>query len=194
MALEPKNPETHVALGLALERAGSLTEALEAYRAGAAADPKYVEAYERLGALYFANGRFEDAAGAYEKAVSAAPRVTRDRIALGDCRARLGRHDLAIRIYREVLKLEPKAVEVLYRLARSVHEAEGAKPALPLYERAAKDDPTNAMPHYYLGYMYKDRGLKARAVAEFRRFLELKPDADEKKDIEAEIEDLGGTR
>jgi cytochrome c-type biogenesis protein CcmH/NrfG len=50
----------------------------------------------------------------------------------------------------------------------------------------------NAMPHYFLGYLYKEKGQKARAVGEFKKFLELKPDADEKKDIEAEIEDLTG--
>jgi hypothetical protein len=48
------------------------------------------------------------------------------------------------------------------------------------------------MPHYYLGYLYKERGQKAKAVAEFKRFLQLRPEADEKKDIEAEIEDIGG--
>jgi predicted Zn finger-like uncharacterized protein len=190
--LEPKNPAIHVALGLALERAGSLSDAIDAYRAATAADPRYAEGHERLGGLFFTNGRFEDAAAAYEKAVGCAPKLTRYRIALGDCRAKAGKHEAAIKIYREVLKLDPAAVEVVYRLARSVHEVEGAKAATPLYERAAKDDARNAMPHYYLGYLYKDRGQKARAVAEFKRFLELKPDADEKKDIEAEIEDLGG--
>jgi tetratricopeptide (TPR) repeat protein len=194
VTLQPKSPENHVALGLAFERSGSLGEALDAYRAAAGADPKYAEAFERLGALYFTNGRFEDAAAAYEKAVAAAPRTTRNRIALGDARAKLGRHDVAIRIFKDVMKLDPTAVEVVYRLARSVHESEGARAAMPLYERAAREDRKNPMPHYFLGYMYKDRAQKQRAVAEFKRFLELKPDADEKKDIEAEIEDLGASR
>jgi len=60
-------------------------------------------------------------------------------------------------------------------------------------ERAAREDRSNPMPHYYLGYLYKERNQKARAAQEFNRFLALKPDADERKDIEAEIEDLGGT-
>jgi hypothetical protein len=60
--------------------------------------------------------------------------------------------------------------------------------ALPWYERAAKDEPGNAMPHYYLGYAYKERGQHARAVQQFKAFLEKKPDAPERQDIEAEIE------
>ena len=49
------------------------------------------------------------------------------------------------------------------------------------------------MPHYYLGYLYKEKGAKARAVTEFKAYLAIKPDADDKEDIRREIEDLGGT-
>ncbi len=129
--LAPKSAEHWVQLGVALERSGALTEAIDAYRAAAAAEPKYAEAHERLGSLFFANGRFDDAAAAYEKAVAAAPKVSRHRIALADCRAKLGKHDDAIRMFREVMKLDPASVQVVYRLARSVHESEGAKAALP---------------------------------------------------------------
>jgi cytochrome c-type biogenesis protein CcmH/NrfG len=78
-------------------------------------------------------------------------------------------------------------------MARAVHEAEGARAAFPYYERAAREERDNPMPYYFLGYAYKERGQRQRAVQAFKRFLELKPDADERKDIEAEIEDLGGT-
>jgi tetratricopeptide (TPR) repeat protein len=83
-------------------------------------------------------------------------------------------------------------VQAVYRLARAVHETESARAAMPLYERAAREEPKNAMPHYYLGYLYKERNQRARAIQEFKRYLELRPDAEEKKDIESEIEDLGG--
>ncbi len=193
VALEPSSVH-HIQLGLALERSGSPTEAVEEYRAAAAVDPKSAEPLERLGALFATNGRFEDAAAAFEKAIAVEPRASRHRIAFADAKAKLGRHEDAVRIYREVLKHDPAAVQVLYKLARSVHEASGPKAALPLYERAAKEDPANAMPHYYLGYLYKERGDRARASGEFKRFLALKPDADEKRDIEAELDDLGGVR
>ena len=83
-------------------------------------------------------------------------------------------------------------MEALYLLGRAVHEADGARAALPWYERAAREERSNPMPHYYLGYAYKERGDRRRAVEQFRAFLALKPDAAERRDIEAEIEDLGG--
>jgi cytochrome c-type biogenesis protein CcmH/NrfG len=62
---------------------------------------------------------------------------------------------------------------------------------VPYYEQAAKADPLNAMPHLYLGYAYKERGEKARARQEFKVYLKERPDADDRKDVEREIEDLG---
>jgi tetratricopeptide (TPR) repeat protein len=92
-----------------------------------------------------------------------------------------------------VLKEDPAAVHVTYKLARALHETQGIAAALPLYERAIKDEPENAMPHYYLGYAFKERGAKARAIQEFKAYLQERPDAEDKGDIVREIEDLGGT-
>ena len=90
------------------------------------------------------------------------------------------------------MRFDPAAVQVYYRLARSIHETEGARVAQPWYERSTREEKDNALPHYYLGFAYKERGQRRKAVEEFKAFLALKPDADERKDIEAEIEDLGG--
>ena len=99
-----------------------------------------------------------------------------------------------MKIYEALLKSDPKATAAYYLLARSLHESRGMAAALPWYERAAREEPANPMPHYYLGYAYKERGQRVRAVQEFKKFLAARPDAPEKKDIEAEIEDLGGAK
>jgi len=50
----------------------------------------------------------------------------------------------------------------------------------------------NPMPHLYLGYAYKERGAKARALQAFKTYLAVKPDAEDRADVEREIEYLGG--
>jgi cytochrome c-type biogenesis protein CcmH/NrfG len=47
------------------------------------------------------------------------------------------------------------------------------------------------MPYRYLGYWAKEQGQRARAVSEFKKYLSMRPDADDRKDVEREIEDLG---
>ena len=63
---------------------------------------------------------------------------------------------------------------------------------MPWYEKAAAVEKGNPMPHYYLGYAYKERGAKARAVQAFKTYLAVKPDAEDRADVEREIEYLGG--
>jgi tetratricopeptide (TPR) repeat protein len=105
---------------------------------------------------------------------------------------RLGKFAEAATIYKRALQADPKLVPLYYKIARAEHEAVGRARALPWYERAAREEPRNPMPHYYLGFAYKERGQRARAIGAFRAYLEAKPDAEDRKDIEREIEDLGG--
>jgi predicted Zn-dependent protease len=121
-----------------------------------------------------------------------APRQQRLRVAIGDCLDKVGKHAEAIRVYREALKADPKQRALYYKIARAIHEGGGAREALAWYERAAREDPQNSMAFYYLGYLYKERGQRPRAVQALRTYLRLKPDADDRKDIQLEIEDLGG--
>ncbi len=186
------NVENLVALGGAYERASSLQEALDAYKAAAVADPKSAEPQEKIGQLLAQNGRCDQAIPALQRAIELAPRSSGVRTTLAECTARQGKHEEAVKLYQALLKADPKAVQAYYLLARSLHESRGAAAALPYYERAAREDPANPMPHYYLAYAYKVKGQRARAIQEFKAFLDRKPEAPEKRDIEAEIEDLGG--
>ena len=113
-------------------------------------------------------------------------------MAIGDCLEKRGKYAEAIRVYRQALKADPKLTALYYKTARAIHESGSARGALAWYERAAREEPRNAMAYYYLGYLYKDRGQKDRAVQAFRAYLKLKPDAEDRKDVQAEIEDLGG--
>jgi cellulose synthase operon protein C len=192
LELEPGNAQHHLHLGIALERSNALVEAIDTYRAAAQVDPKLVEAHERIAALYALHGRCEEALSAYKAALAIAPRSARIRVGQADCLAKLGRHPEAVAIYQDVLRGEPQRADVPYRLARALHEGEGVGPALPWYERAARAEQDNPMPHYYLGYAFKVRGQRARAIQEFKAYLAKRPDAEDRKDIEAEIEDLGG--
>jgi predicted Zn finger-like uncharacterized protein len=190
--LRPDSATYHLYFGMAQERANAPAEAADEYKLAIAKDPKSVDAYERLGQLYAVQNRCDEAVLQFEKALKVAPAVQRLRVALGECKQTMGKQSEAIAIYRQVLKAEPSQVGLYYKIGRAVHESSGARQALPWYERASREEPANPMPHYYLGFSYKERGLKAKAVHEFRAYLKAKPDADDRKDVEREIEDLGG--
>lgn len=190
--LDPSNALSQLYLGIAQERVGSLPEAFEAYRAAVARDPRLVEGYERIGSLHAAQGACKEAVPLFEKALAVSPGLQRVRVQLADCKEKLGRPAEAVQLYRQALQADPRLVGLYYKIARAIHLSSGPKAALPWYERAAQVDRDNPMPHYYLGYAFKERGQKARAIQEFRAYLKARPDAEDRKDIEQEIEDLGG--
>ena len=130
----------------------------------------------------------------FQKALEAAPGQESARIELAGCQLRTGRAAEAVATYQKALKGDPKRVDLYYLIARAVNEAQGLRAAVPWYEKASAAEPANPMPHLYLGYWHKDRGQSAQAVQEFRKYLAERPDADDKKDVEREIEDLSGKR
>lgn len=186
------NATYHLYFGMALERGGTTLEAMEEYKLAIAKDPKLVEGYERLGQLLVSQNRCEEAIQQFDKVLALSPNLYRVRVAVGDCHQKTGKHAEAIAVYREVLKADPSQVGMYYRIGRSVHELSGPRQATSWYERASREDAANPMPHYYLGFYYKERGLKAKAIQEFKAYLKAKPDADDRKDVEREIEYLGG--
>ncbi len=190
---EPGNAAYQLHLGIALEKTNALDEAVETYKLSAASDPRFAEPLERLGLLYAGHDNCRDATPYFEKAMAIAPRTSRFKVELADCRRKERKGAEAIKLYREVLKADPGEASVPYKLARALHETQGAAAAQPWYEKAATAEKDNPMPHYYLGYAYKERGARSRAVSEFKAYLALRPDADDKDDIRREIEDLGGT-
>ena len=54
-------------------------------------------------------------------------------------------------------------------------------------QRATRVDPGDAIAHHELGYMFKDDGRRRDAIAEFRRYLELRPDAGDSSSVRDDI-------
>lgn len=190
--IEPRSGTRQLQLGLALERAGSLAEAEAAYRSAQSLEPSAFEPHEALGGFYANLNRCADALPHFDRAIALAPKELRLRVAVADCKVRLRKHGEAVSIYRSALQADPRLTGLYYKIARAEHESGNRAAALSWYERAAREEPSNPMSHYYLGFAYKDRGERARAVQEFRAYLRGKPDAEDRKDVEREIEDLGG--
>lgn len=78
-----------------------------------------------------------------------------------------------------------------YNLAVAYTKATFMKKAVQEYEKALEYDPKNEDAHYNLGLLYKDLGDDpARALAHFRTYLELKPDAGDAQEVRRFIDDL----
>lgn len=106
-ALDP-SAETYSLLGLALVRAGRLSEVTPVLRQAAHADPHEDQLYRAWGAYYLAQGDLDRAASYYEKAIAmlypeglGLGQVDHDYSTLAAIYARQGRHRAAAEAYEE---------------------------------------------------------------------------------------------
>src|SRR5207248_5884213 len=59
--------------------------------------------------------------------------------------------------------------------------------AIEALRRAEVVDPKDWVAHHELGYLYKDDGKHAEAIAQFRKYLSLRPDAGDADTIRDDI-------
>jgi Tfp pilus assembly protein PilF len=68
------------------------------------------------------------------------------------------------------------------------------QPAREAFEAAIAADPSSAAAHRGLGIVYQRSGAAALAIAAYRRYLELRPNAQDIAAIQDRIDQLGGAR
>jgi predicted Zn finger-like uncharacterized protein len=183
----PQRADYHFALGEIYRKAERVSEAIDEWKETIKREPNHADAYEALGRAYLDAGKVDEAIPAFESVLAVDPQRKRVLGAIGDAYFTAGRWDEAIKRYEKALKEAPELTYVYYKLGRSWSEREQHTRAIDWYKKAIVADPSNAQAHYYLGFAYKDKFKKKEAVAAFRKYLELKPDAEDKRDIEDEI-------
>jgi tetratricopeptide (TPR) repeat protein len=134
--------------------------------------------------------RFADAVDAFKKASELDPKRARLWAEEGDAEQQSGDVDGAIRNFQKALAQNPNLVGVWTKLgiAYKDKDCKGCRSrAADALRRATHVDPTDATAHHELGYMYKDDGRRKDAIAEFRRYLELRPDAGDLATVQDDI-------
>jgi tetratricopeptide (TPR) repeat protein len=80
-----------------------------------------------------------------------------------------------------------------YNLAVAYARAEMYDEAIDTYERSLSYDKNNADAHYNLGVLYDTvKGRTEEAIAQYKEYLALQPDASDREEVEASIKRLSG--
>ena len=189
MALDAKNAAYPYQLGLIYESANNPVEALDAFKAAVKLDPRHADALEHQGNVLVSLNAGGQAVKAYEAALALDPARTRLLLAVADTHLRNNRWEAAIAALQRASR-DAGLRGVAYRLGVAYQEKGNNGEAVEWFQRAAREDPADAMPWRQLGYAYKERNRIGDAVTAFRRYLEKKPAADDRAEIEDEIATL----
>ncbi len=177
VAARPTNARAHTNLGIALEQAGGVADAVAHYEralridaANGAAELNLCEALLRL-------NRIPEAVTHGENAVRLSPRSGDARVNLGNALLRAGRGGDAVASFEAALQLQPGAADAELGLARSLADSGRPAEAVDHYRTLLRSAPANvdAWCGLAIAMMQTRNPQEARAAAE--RALQLDPNA-----------------
>ena len=188
--IEPDNPDYLYHLGLIYERGQQVRDAIDSFTKSVEKGNHGADAYEHLGLNLMVENRFQDAVKSFRKAAEADPKRARIWAEVGDAEQQAGDLEGAIRDFQRALAQDPSLPSVWTKLgiAYKDKDCKGCRiKAVDALQHATRVDPGDALAHHELGYMFKDDGRRRDAIAEFRKYLDLRPDAGDASNVQDDI-------
>jgi tetratricopeptide (TPR) repeat protein len=192
------DPDVHYQFGLIYKAGdGHYNDALDEFKAALKLKPSYLDVQESLGDALFETNDYKGAQSYYEQAYATDPKRTALLGKVGDCYAKQSQWAKAIDAFNRHLQADPGAVGDYFKIGNAYNELNKKKEAVAAYVKATSKDAKNADAWRALGFAYKETNRNKDAVAAFKQYLKVAPASeknnDDRKDIEGEIESLGGT-
>jgi len=123
-------------LGIQLQEAGRLEEALVASRRAVELRPDWPEAHNNLGNVYLKLGRLDEAALAYREAIRRRPAYPQALSNLGLALATVGRLEDAVTLYSHAIAADPAWPDAYHNLANTLTDLGRTGEALAAYRQA----------------------------------------------------------
>ncbi len=187
---QPKRPDFHYWMGVIYLDAKKGAEATEEWKKALELKPDYADALEALGHVYLERNDVQRAVDAFEKALAADSSRHNMLAAIGDAYSQGEQWDKAIAAYEKALEADTNLKGVYYKLGQAYGERRKFDKAISLYKKAASLDPDNPDVFLNLGWAYKEMKKRPEASKAFKQYLKMKPTADNRSEIQEEIDFL----
>jgi tetratricopeptide (TPR) repeat protein len=141
LASVKRSAEAHYDMGVALQGAGQVQEAIGHYQQAVRINPDYAEAQNNLGLALVQLGRLQEAIGHYQQALRINPDDAPVHNNLGAALRRLGRLQEAIGHYQQAVRLQPDFAEAHYNWGVALEQAGRVQEAIGHYEQSLRIKP-----------------------------------------------------
>jgi tetratricopeptide (TPR) repeat protein len=155
-------------------------------------DHQYKAAYLNRGAAYWAKEDYDAAIADYTKIIEIDPQFKEAYLNRGAAYWGKGDHNAAIADYTRVIEIDPRYASAYYNRGLVYGQLGNHEAVISDFTKDLELDPGNPGAHYHRGRAYKALGRTAEAIADFEEYLWLKPDADDRAEIEGWISELRG--
>jgi Tfp pilus assembly protein PilF len=176
--------QAYHSLGIVRERLGNEGGALSAYLKAVDVVPDYEPSIVSYALLLARTGKAAEAEAYLKGKQAKMPKSAAVLAALAEVKSIQGDSGEAQRLAQEALKKNPDFRPAMETLARDHYRNRRLDLALyalkGILDGYGQDNPArdkdNAQAHLLRGLIFKEQGLRASAIAEFKRALELRPD------------------
>ncbi len=176
LAKNPRCCMAHNNLGLVLEHAGMVREAIGHYEQALRIQPEYAEAHNNLGMALAQLGRMPEAVAHWEQALRIKPHDAEAYNNLGDALLQEGKVGDAIGRYEQALRIRPDFAEAHRNLGIALQQTGKIDKAIAHFEQALRIDPDYAEVHYSLGIVLQQAGRVTEAREHYEQALRIRPD------------------
>jgi Flp pilus assembly protein TadD len=174
----------------AAAKAKKTDDAIKMYEQIVAADPQDFVAWTELGSLQFQKNKHSDAESSYDRALQLKADFMPALMNLGKLHMSRNKYPEAIIVLEKAVVADPASADAFHYLGESyLSNKQGSKAVGVLNEAIRLAPIEKAEIHLRLAALYNAAGLKDRAVAEYKMFLEKIPNHAEKSKMEKYIKD-----
>jgi tetratricopeptide (TPR) repeat protein len=151
-------------------------------------DPEDYEAWAELGTVHFRKGRHGDAEKAYKRALKERPTYSLALLNLGKLYVARKKYQDAVDTLSKAVAVHSQSADGHYFLGEAYLQVKKGTKAVEHFTEALRLDPKGkADAHLRLAALYNAAGMKDRAAAEYRQFLDKNPNHPEKGKLEKYI-------
>lgn len=176
IALEPRSPRAHFALGKAWHERGDLSRAVACYANAIAIDPGFAAAHCNLGLAFLALGRIQESEASCRRAIEIEPASYVAQNSLGLALQRLGRIEDAIDCYRKAIEAQPGYAEAYVNLGVIAGDRNRYAEAEECFRKAVEARPELPEPRYNLGCALFGLNRPDEAIGELQAAVQRRPD------------------
>jgi tetratricopeptide (TPR) repeat protein len=168
----PNKSRPHIALGLALFKAGHTDEAIAEFHRAIQLDQKAGIAYLNLGYIYHNQGKLEEAIQALQKAVIMTPRLAPEmHNNLAIIYLQQGRKEEGLKELQRALEARPHFARAYSNFGNFFEKEENIDQAIFCMEKAAKLEPEYIPVHQALSRLYEKKGWKEKSREAQNNFI-----------------------
>ena len=174
-----KNPRAWAAqlnLGVTLQQAGRVQEAMGYFEEAQRIEPDHAEVHNSWGVGFEQLGRIQEAADHLVRALQINPHYAEAHYNLGCLLQQTGNLGDAIAHYQQALRLKPDYPEAHNNLGSALQQTGDLGDAIAHYEQALRLKPDYPEAENNLGFALQETGKLDGAITHYLRAVRLKPD------------------